>query len=165
MKPYLNAFCARRVGAILLAGSIFATPSCGGGSLDGPADSLINQLVFNSINTFVFLITGTWLQDGVSLSVNSNAIDVRNGCLRFQFTEPYDTTQESGGFSIRGRGDDGGNVQLFLALEGASTSINSTNSSESNRLSVVVRDSSGTVLVNAQNMSRSSVPFNAPSGC
>jgi hypothetical protein len=165
MRRHLNLFASRRLGAVLLAVSVFATPSCGGDSLNGSADSLVNQLVISSVSTFVFLITGHWLQEGASLSADSNAIEVRNGCLRFRFTEPYDATQESGGFAIRGLSDEGGNVVLLLSLDGASTSISSTNSSNSNRLAVLVRDSTGAVLVNAQSMSRSSTPVVAPSGC
>jgi hypothetical protein len=118
-----------------------------------------NSIASNVFSLFAFALTGYWVQGGAGLRVDSNSIEVRNGCASFNFTEPYDATSQDGGLAIRGRVSSAGDVVLFLKV------IDSPGSSSGANLALSLRDASGATLVSAPSMSRFSGPLASPVGC
>jgi hypothetical protein len=158
---------ARRFFVSLLLPLTLGSASCGGGS-DGlnslnPQSSLStsvqNSIVSNAFSLFAFALTGYWVQGGAGLRVDSNSIEVRNGCASFNFAEPYDATSQDGGLAIRGRVSAAGDVVLFLKV------VDSPSGLGGSTLALSLRDSGGTTLVSAPNMSRFSGPLASPIGC
>lgn len=138
--------------------------SCGGdgggfNSLNPLSTSAQNSIASNVFSLFAFALTGYWVQGGAGLRVDSNSIEVRNGCASFNFSQPYDATSQDGGLAIRGRVSSAGEVVLFLKV------IDSPSGSGGSNLALSLRDSGGATLVSAPNMSRFSGPLNAPVGC
>jgi hypothetical protein len=155
---------ARRFFLTLLLPLTLGSTSCGGGGdglnpLSPLSTSVQNSIASNVFSLFAFALTGYWVQGGAGLRVDSNSIEVRNGCASFNFAQPYDATSQDGGLAIRGRVSSAGDVVLFLKV------IDSPSGSSGSNLSLSLRDSGGATLVSAPNMSRFSGPLVSPLGC
>jgi hypothetical protein len=118
-----------------------------------------NSIASNVFSLFALALTGYWVQGGAGLRVDSNSIEVRNGCASFNFAQPYDATSQDGGLAIRGRVSSAGDVVLFLKV------IDSPSGSGGTNLALSLRDSGGATLVSAPTMSRFSGPLVSPVGC
>jgi hypothetical protein len=131
---------------------------CGGGDpvSNSLGTSLQNRIASDVFSLFAYALTGTWVEGGVGVRVDSNSIVVREGCGSFNFNAPYDATDESGGIAIRGRFASSGDVVLFLRID---------DSSGTTKLALSLRDSSSKVLISAPNMQRMGTPLAEPTGC
>jgi hypothetical protein len=147
----------RRVLSVFMGFSLFLS-GCGGGDpvSSSLGTSLQNRIASNVFSLFAFALTGTWVEGGIGISVDSNSIVVREGCGSFNFNAPYDATDESGGVAIRGRFASTGDVVLFLRLD---------DSSGTTKLALTLRDSSSNVIISAPNMRRSNAGLTEPVGC
>jgi hypothetical protein len=143
---------------VIFIGLFFGLHGCGGGDpvSNSLGTSLQNRIASDVFSLFAFALTGTWVEGGIGVSLDSNSIVVRDGCGSFNFNAPYDATDESGGVAIRGRFASTGDVVLFLRLD---------DSSGATKLALTLRDSSSKVLISAPNMRRTNAPLAEPTGC